>query len=500
MPIKIKIFNCKSKWFVLGKLITKHLGKDAKAVKQFTSYRYIRVISLSFIITIMPSFSVLANVEHQMERLFGTMTNITAPGVFETQRRGVITGGSVVSRHKLMDTNLVSFVPPSAQAGCGGIDMFAGSLSYINADQFVQLLRSVASNAKGYAFQLALSAMCEKCSQHIETLQKKVQQLNEYFGQSCQLAQGIVNDSIGAFQLKGQSEASLLGLTEGVGDVFTTWSTSSGKNSYEHIQENSSKSIAQAIMGNLVWRALKNNQVENWFSSGDEPLLEAIMSVTGSLIVGPLESAPDNLGQTPKLTKLPGQQLTLEDLLMGGEVTLYQCDDYDQNGCLHPILTHMNIEGLSSKVTTLLIGNSTKAGIIFKFAHNDMVLTEEEKSFMAVAPAHIGTMIRTLSAINEGAARSFAQRAAPIIALELSYRLISDMMKSVRDTASLDNHAYQKLLQNELDRIEILISESYQTLIMRFGTEQDIIQHYNQLLQLLPHKRYVNVSINLAEA
>ena len=84
-----------------------------------------------------------------MNQLFGSMTNTTAPGVFESQRRGVISGGSVVVRNRIMNENLVSMVPPSFQAGCGGIDMFAGSLSFVNADQFVQLLRSVAANAKG---------------------------------------------------------------------------------------------------------------------------------------------------------------------------------------------------------------------------------------------------------------------------------------------------------------------------------------------------------------
>ncbi len=130
-----------------------------------------------------------ASLQLEMNQLFGSMTNTTAPGVFESQRRGVISGGSVVVRNRIMIENLVSMVPPSFQAGCGGIDMFAGSLSFVNADQFVRLLRSVAANAKGYAFQLALSAMCEKCSQHMETLQKKIQQLNEYFGNSCQMAQ-----------------------------------------------------------------------------------------------------------------------------------------------------------------------------------------------------------------------------------------------------------------------------------------------------------------------
>ena len=88
--------------------------------------------------------------------MFGTMTNFTAPTAHLGQRRGMITGGSLVARNGIANTNLVSFVPPSFSAGCGGIDLFAGSFSFINFNQFVQLLRNVAGNASGYAFQLAI--------------------------------------------------------------------------------------------------------------------------------------------------------------------------------------------------------------------------------------------------------------------------------------------------------------------------------------------------------
>ncbi|HAS7409049.1 TPA: conjugal transfer protein TraH, partial [Vibrio cholerae O1 biovar El Tor str. Inaba RND18826] len=34
-----------------------------------------------------------ASLQQEMNQLFGSMTNSTAPGVFESQRRGVISGG-----------------------------------------------------------------------------------------------------------------------------------------------------------------------------------------------------------------------------------------------------------------------------------------------------------------------------------------------------------------------------------------------------------------------
>ncbi|WP_422615877.1 conjugal transfer protein TraH [Photorhabdus cinerea] len=79
-------------------------------------------------------------------------------------------------------------------ADCGGVDLFRGSLSFINADQIVQLLQAVAANAKGYAFQLALDNAFPDGAKWIENFQRKVQALNQHLGNSCQLAQGIVNN------------------------------------------------------------------------------------------------------------------------------------------------------------------------------------------------------------------------------------------------------------------------------------------------------------------
>lgn len=455
--------------------------------------KVMRASSLCIAIAMQFSMPSEASIHKQMEQLFGSMTNITQAGVFETQRRGILAGGSAVIRHKIMDERLLTFVPPSAQAGCSGIDLYAGSLSYINADQFVQLLRTVAANAKGYAFQLALSAMCEKCSQQIETLQKKVQQLNEYFGQSCQLAQGLVNDTLSAFDRKGQSDASLINMVNGIGDVFDSFSQNSGRNAYEQIATMAPEIMTKTIQGNLVWRALKKQAVENWFIAGDEALLEAIMSVTGSLIIGKAQTQATDEGTSLEVMKLPPYQLTLSGLLLGGEVNIFECNDHHEDGCLKPQLTPINLEGLSQKVSRLLLGNSSEAGIIAKFASNQGGLNHVEMAFMTTAPAHIGTMIRTLSSMNEDAARSFAHRAAPFIALEMANRMITDMMKSVRETTSLESHGYEKLLQQQLNLVQEMINDEYQAMLIRFGSEQTMINHYHQLMQLLQPNRYLEL-------
>ena len=158
--------------------------------------------------------------QSKMDAVFGEMSNVSQPGVFESQRRGVLSGGSVYVRNPIVNTELVNLQAPSFKAGCGGIDFFGGSFSFINADQFVQLLRAVASNAKGYAFNIALDIACSDCMAWINNLQAKIQKLNEMFGNSCQLAQGLVTDVANAFGTNRENQYSLVGTTSGLYDDF----------------------------------------------------------------------------------------------------------------------------------------------------------------------------------------------------------------------------------------------------------------------------------------
>ena len=60
-------------------------------------------------------------ISNQMTNLFDTLLHYTAPTAHLGQRRGVLTGGAVNARNRIMNESLWHFVPPSFNAGCGGI-------------------------------------------------------------------------------------------------------------------------------------------------------------------------------------------------------------------------------------------------------------------------------------------------------------------------------------------------------------------------------------------
>ena len=64
-----------------------------------------------------------------------------------------------MARTPIRSVNVVSFDPPRFAAGCGGIDMYMGSFSFINGDQIVATLRAIGQNAKGLLFKMAIDVI-----------------------------------------------------------------------------------------------------------------------------------------------------------------------------------------------------------------------------------------------------------------------------------------------------------------------------------------------------
>ena len=62
----------------------------------------------------------------------GGAANVTGPSAFEGQSAGYYSLGNVWTRFPQKTTTIANLQLPRARAGCGGIDLFAGSFSFIN--------------------------------------------------------------------------------------------------------------------------------------------------------------------------------------------------------------------------------------------------------------------------------------------------------------------------------------------------------------------------------
>lgn len=441
-----------------------------------------------------------AGLRDELDGVFGGLGesfNATTPGIHKTQTRGVISGGSIKMRSKIVNANLLSFTPPSAKGGCGGIDLHGGSFSYINADELVTLLRSVASNAKGYAFQLALDAICKDCMKNIESLQKKVQAINEHLGNSCQLAQGIVNDSIKAFGAKSENEASILAAGKGLYDDFFEIKQASKSPEQEIVDTADSNEdgardlIKEELAGNVVWNRLKSQNAMSWFRYGDRNMLETLMSITGTFIrdvpTKGLTGAGAGAGAaTPSLKSTENERVLaskpkiIPALLSGGDVEIYKCDT--EEFCLEPTDQTINLEGMVVKIENTLIGNgTTNIGVVRKYSTNTGVFSQSEQALLASLPSGYGSLIRNLSIVSPDVAIEFVRQTSTAMAVPMIQSMVDEMIGAVNLSLFHTASSHAPIVKRQIELARREAKAEFDIYLNFYGDTSEIMAKYNAI-------------------
>lgn len=403
---------------------------------------------------------VKAGLDDELKGVFDDMVNVTPGGSYDTQRRGVITGGSIVSRNKMINPNLISFTPPGVKAGCGGIDLYGGSFSYINSAQLTQLMRSIAQAAMGYAFQLAIEGMCPTCAQVIAKLQKDIAFINSLMKNSCEAGKLIVDNTLRP------------GL-ESVNETFksnlsTKLSTDTGFLSdwFQAKEDKSSSPDKKAVdagrpdlfTGNVVYKSLNNANATSWFQHGDEQLKGVLMSLTGTYIAG---KKADDSGI---VYKFKPSIIEPKDFVEGGTLTIYKCESDD---CL---LTGdsketIQVTGMRTRVRKMILGTGTcstcTGGILRKMQERSggTQFNNEEKQFIeATSPGAYGLL--TKLAHEPGAAHVIAEQLTNVLAIELTNKIVDEMYDTVRNSVeSSGKEMDTKMLAAMRDRKERINEE-----------------------------------------
>jgi len=449
-----------------------------KAEKITTSF-----FSAAFCTVVILSSSGYANagLEDEMNDMFGSMSNVTSPGAYNSSRRGVLTGGRVQVRNKIMNTDLISLDPPSFEAGCGGINFYGGSFSFINKDKFVQLLRTVASNAAGFAFSIALKAMSNEVAATIETIQKKIQKFNEFFGNSCQLAQGITTGTKSAVQKAWNGEASLgKSMKDGAGDLFESF-TKNGNGKAP--SDNPDEKTKLRLTGNLVWAALKKHDTRSWWKYGDENMLELIMSASGTIIVGLADTPGGGGSDGPNTKTIVGGSPSLTDLVNGATIQYYKCNNSET--CFEPTQDKITIKGYEPRIREMFLGDGEgRKGILTKIQQDTKKLTYEEERFLAALPNGLGGMLYRLSRIDRMMAENFVTGALRTISIQMAYEMADGMFKTVTTAlAGTEENAYSGQAESLVQKARGEMLQEHQTLMSKAPKISESLETYNAILQ-----------------
>lgn len=266
-----------------------------------------------------------ADVADDLDDFFGNVNfvNVTAPGAYEGQAAGYYTGGGIFLRTPARNYTLFNPLWPRFNAGCGGIDLFAGGFSLIDSDELVGMLRNIGSAALGYAFMLALRTISPQISATIEQLQEWAQRFNLNNINSCEAARTLIG---GALEHAGvQQSACILNRIERHGDTWAAarHNCSTGGRASDSLNEVQQDLQLEHVLarGNLAWRALMRNDVFR----DDLELAQLVMNLTGTVIVQPqdpgnVERSPMEYRIVPGIFEQPAEAERLLEFMVAGNV------------------------------------------------------------------------------------------------------------------------------------------------------------------------------------
>lgn len=264
-------------------------GTEMKYAKRFKAY--VSAITIAAMLAMVPTREVNAGLKEAMNSMF--VSTSTSAQVYNSQRLMGVYGGSMSLRAPGKGINIVQFARPRIDAGCGGIDIFFGSFSFINGAQFEQLIRSIAANATGFAIKAAIKLMCEPCEQILSDLEDRINALNSLAKNTCAIAKSLVNG--GDIEGKIANEAAGIGKALGRAvSSFSDWVAGENKEQTQKPSETAQggSTVAESnnkMVGNAVWKAgmLTMSNGSNTLSAfvTQKQAIELLMSLFGTLVL-----------------------------------------------------------------------------------------------------------------------------------------------------------------------------------------------------------------------
>lgn len=253
------------------------------------------------------------NLDAEVNDMFnslGAVGNYSAPGAFKGQTYNTFTGGSLYMRSPNRTYQLLAMNYPTAKAGCGGIDLFGGSMSAISADEFKAMLQNITSALPGIAFQVALDAVSPLLGGITKWAKSLESWINNARINSCETASSLVSNAMEAGGVSATDMCAKIAVSTGLEPDINKAkqrcrSDRAGilKNARE--SGDPSQDIAPFV-GNMTWAALQ--KVPNL----DDPAREIAMSIIGTYIYYPEEESKQRAAFGPAIkdigSLLDGQQ------------------------------------------------------------------------------------------------------------------------------------------------------------------------------------------------
>jgi conjugative transfer pilus assembly protein TraH len=407
----------------------------------------------------------------------GGAANVNGPTAFQGQSAGYYSLGNVWTRFPQKTTNLANLQLPRARAGCGGIDIFAGSFSFINASEIVALLKAVANNAVGFAFSLAIDTVCPECSKIMQEFSQKAQLMNNLNINSCELAQGLVGGIWPKGDLADKAICEAIGNSEG---IFTDYAAAkhgcgtqgqrastlaSGAGKYDDVNT--------GVARNYTWTILKKSAFFSPNGQFDQQLAEYAMTLLGTIIyVPPKDDTPGKF--VPIIGESSSTLVTsLLDGTSAGNVLIFHCDEPDQ--CLDPGFQSLNLpvsQSLRRRVSTLIDG-------MVQAIRSDTPITDAQKELLQIASVPLYKILTVQAAYGRGMPTDDRETLAELASVDLLFavldRIVSEAGRSMTSFIGADQ-AKIALWQGQVNTVRQALADRQANTHLKVNAVLQIIE------------------------
>ena len=396
-----------------------------------------RLLSMLFI-AITPILGVFAKeIDKETEKRileiyksYGSSAHVNKASAFRGQQAGYVTGGGVSISNSVYNRKPLKVVTPGFKAGCGGIDIHAGSLSFVDAKELENALKNIVTASSGYAFMLAMDTISPQMSNIMGRLQSWANDINAININSCELAQGLVAGVWPQSEMASRRVCQLYANGQGAfRDHNMTRHACSDQTISQDVIHSMTKNtdFTNELIGeyNIVWEAIKRIKIPHTDQDKyEEKEAMKILSLTGSLIV---RKNSDGKTEIHYLDSKIQDKSFIDALMRGGSAEIYVREDRDDK-CLHPVSKPCSISVKDSwyrYVEDRLISIRTNI-------KSDEYLTEEDKVFIEDTRFPIYRAINVMTAYRQGECPLELIHMAEFIACDLFAARLSEIISLVR--------------------------------------------------------------------
>ena len=412
------------------------------------------IFSLTF--SLFASVSI-ANVGTDMDSFFnkaGYSSNTTLPNVWQNQAAGSFGGGSIYARNAVHTYQLIRLDLPEVRAGCGGIDLYTGSFSFIKADELVSLGKQIMTNSGAYVVDLMLATTVPEILDQVKYLQGLMQTVNNTNINSCNAAKALVGGlwpKTKASQTKICEDLRTSG-PDGLGTDYAKAKQDCASldkfNETMKVAEKDKDYKKQVLMNkNIVWDAISQHP----FLSKDKELAEFVMNLTGTVIF-------DAKGQPSIVPSIADNQQLIKAFIGDGAsdvaLEIQKCPAENDTKCISVHSGKMEISkdnSLTARIQKIISSLSEK--LRTKSVNGgESNYTDEEKRFVSMTSMPILKFITIMGQMKYGLTSSDLNEYSSLIAQDLFQQYIGELLTAVKHSVA-HSQIQEDLLKDMQDKV-----------------------------------------------